>query len=44
MWCGVLSVAIMFFIKGRSANDAIANAFNKGIAEVISANFAHFGT
>jgi hypothetical protein len=44
MWCGVLSVAIMFFIKGRSANDAIANCFNKGIAEAISSNFAHFGT
>jgi hypothetical protein len=44
MWCGVLSVAIMFFIKGRSANDAIANGFNKGIAEAISSNFAHFGT
>jgi hypothetical protein len=44
MWCGIISVAIIFFIKGRSTNDAIANGFNKGIAEVISSNFAHFGT
>lgn len=44
MWCGILSVAIIFFIRGRSANDTIANAFNKGIAEAISSNFAHFGT
>lgn len=44
MWCGILSVAIVFFIKGRSANDNIANGFNKGIAEAISSNFAHFGT
>jgi hypothetical protein len=44
MWCGILSIAFIFFIRGRSVNDSIANTFNKGIAEAISSNFAHFGT
>lgn len=44
MWIGIFIVAIVWFIRGRSANDTIANAFNKGIAEAISSNFAHFGT
>jgi len=44
MWCGIFTISLIFFIKGRSTNDTIANNFNKGIAEVISTNFAHFGT
>jgi hypothetical protein len=44
MWFGVFTVAIFWFIRGRSANDRLANAFNKGIAEAVSSNFAHFGT
>ncbi len=43
-WCGLFGFAIMFFLKGRSSNDSIATAFNKGIADVISSQFAHFGT
>jgi Protein of unknown function (DUF1682) len=34
----------MFFIKGRSANDSLATQYNKGIADAVSSNFAHFGT
>jgi hypothetical protein len=43
-WCFVFTLMILFFIKGRSANDAIASAWIKGVAESVSANFAHFGT
>jgi hypothetical protein len=31
-------------LKGRSANDELATRYNKGIADAISSNFAHFGT
>jgi hypothetical protein len=34
----------MFFLKGRSTNDELATRYNKGIADAISSNFAHFGT
>jgi hypothetical protein len=43
-WCGLFAFAIIFFIRGRSANDALATKYNKGISEAISSNFAHFGT
>ena len=43
-WCGVFSLLIVLFFKGRSQNDQIANTWNKGVAEAISANFAHIGT
>jgi len=43
-WCLVFTLMILVFIKGRSANDTIANAWSKGVAEAISANFAHIGT
>lgn len=43
-WCGLFACAIIFFFRGRSANDALAKKYNKGIAEAISSNFAHFGT
>ena len=36
--------AFAFFLKGRSANDELATRYNKGIADAISSNFAHFGT
>jgi|LauGreDrversion4_2_1035121.scaffolds.fasta_scaffold287698_2 hypothetical protein len=34
----------MFFLKGRSSNDSLATTYNKGIADAVSSNFAHFGT
>lgn len=37
-------VVLLVFLKGRSTNDELATAWNKGVAEAISANFAHFGT
>lgn len=43
-WCALFIVMIIVFIKGRSTNDTIANTWNKGVAEAISGNFAHFGT
>jgi hypothetical protein len=34
----------MFFLKRRSTNDKLATKYNKGIADAIASNFAHFGT
>lgn len=43
-WCGAFALVIVFFFKGRSTNDTIANTWNKAVAESISSNFAHIGT
>lgn len=43
-WCMFFVLTIIVFFKGRSSNDAIANTWNKAVAESISSNFAHFGT
>ena len=43
-WVGLFLFAIIFFFKGRSTNDHVATTFNKGIADVISSQFSHFGT
>jgi Protein of unknown function (DUF1682) len=37
-------VTFLVFLKGRSSNDTIATDFNKGLSEVVSTQFAHFGT
>jgi hypothetical protein len=42
--CGFFAITIIFFLKGRSSNDELATRYNKGIADAISSNFAHFGT
>jgi hypothetical protein len=42
--CGFFSFAFIFFLRGRSSNDELATKFNKGIADAVSSNFAHFGT
>ena len=43
-WIALFIVTIIVFLKGRVANDTIAYAWNKGCAEAIITNFAHFGT
>jgi len=43
-WCGFFAVTILVFLKGRAANDDIANTWNKAVADSVSSNFSHFGT
>lgn len=41
--CCLFLATIVFFFKGRSSNDHIANTWTKAVAETLSSNFAHFG-
>eukprot|EP00347_Sterkiella_histriomuscorum_P010296 403376849 len=43
MWGVVFVIAIFMFLRGRSANDNLAQEWKKACTQIISQNFAHFG-